>query len=114
EISGQVGDIQRVVHLTVDTINAIRATIGKIGESSNMVAAAVQEQGAATREIVRNVQETADKMRGITSSIGDISKTAQSAKDHSDYVFESVNAFSSQSKRLGSEIGAFLENIGKE
>ena len=46
-----------------EAIRASAATIGKVNEIATAIAAAVEEQGAATQEITRNVQEAAQRHR---------------------------------------------------
>jgi methyl-accepting chemotaxis protein len=57
EISGQIGGVQQATEGSVRAIEAISATIGRVSEIATTIAAAVEEQGAATREIARNVQQ---------------------------------------------------------
>ena len=53
EISAQIQDIQTATGEAVTAIQAIGGTIAEIDEISNEIAAAVDQQGAATREICR-------------------------------------------------------------
>src|SRR5438309_2312970 len=59
EISGQIGRIQGVTGQAVGAIGAITARIREINGVAASIAAAVEEQGAATHEIVRNVSQAA-------------------------------------------------------
>jgi hypothetical protein len=55
EIGIQIAGMQAATRESVQTIQEISATINLISEISSTIAAAVEEQGAATREISRNV-----------------------------------------------------------
>ena len=59
EIGQQIAGIQSATHESVDAIQTIGATIGRMSEISATIASAVEEQGAATQEISRNVQQAA-------------------------------------------------------
>src|SRR5262249_42620936 len=59
EIGTQIAAMQTATQDSVAAIKEISTTISKISEISTMIAAAVEEQGATTQEIARNVQETA-------------------------------------------------------
>ncbi len=59
EITVQIADMQAATSETVASINEISATIKLISEVATAIAAAVEEQGAATQEIARNVQQAA-------------------------------------------------------
>ena len=59
DIGRQIADIQSATEDSVNAIKEISGTIGKLSEISSTIAAAVEEQGAATQEISRNVQQAA-------------------------------------------------------
>ena len=59
EIGQQVTGIQGATEESVDAIKEISATIERLSEISSTIAAAIEEQGAATQEISRNVQQAA-------------------------------------------------------
>jgi Methyl-accepting chemotaxis protein (MCP) signalling domain len=61
EISAQIQDIQTATGEAVNAIEAISGTIAEIDEISGEIAAAVNQQGAATREIAGNLQQAADR-----------------------------------------------------
>ncbi len=60
EISAQVQDIQNATGEAVSAIQLIGGTIAEIDEISNQIAAAVEQQGAATQEIAGNVLQAAN------------------------------------------------------
>jgi methyl-accepting chemotaxis protein len=65
EISHQIAGIQTSTQDSVTAIKEISATIGRISEISSAIASAVEEQGAATQEISRNVQQAAEGTRQL-------------------------------------------------
>ena len=56
EIGKQISGMQTATQESVEAIKQIGAVILQISDVSGMIAAAVDEQGSATREIARNVQ----------------------------------------------------------
>lgn len=60
EISQQIAAMQGVTAETVTAIQSISGTIAQLNEMALAIAAAVEEQGAATREIARSIQQTAE------------------------------------------------------
>jgi uncharacterized protein YoxC len=56
DIAAQVKAIQAATGDSVQAIEGITGTIGRINEIATTIASAVEEQGAATQEIARNVQ----------------------------------------------------------
>jgi methyl-accepting chemotaxis protein len=57
EIGQQVSGIEAATQDSVGAVQEISGTIEKLSEISTVIAAAVEEQGAATQEISRNVQQ---------------------------------------------------------
>jgi methyl-accepting chemotaxis protein len=58
EIGQQVGSIQGATQESVGAIREISGTIERLSEISSAIAAAVEEQGAATQEVSRNPQRS--------------------------------------------------------
>jgi len=56
DISEQISDIQKVAGEAIDAIKGIGSIIGEVNEVATAIAAAVQQQGAATQEITRSTQ----------------------------------------------------------
>ncbi len=76
EIARKIRGVQDNTGGAVTAIREIRGTIERINAVSTSVAAAVEEQSAATGEIARNVTEAARGTEEVTRSIGSVSATA--------------------------------------
>ena len=59
EISAQIAAMQAATQDSVVAIKEIYGTIGRVSEIAAAIAAAIEQQGAATQEIARNVQQAA-------------------------------------------------------
>jgi methyl-accepting chemotaxis protein len=59
DISAQIAGMQTATGEAVEAIKAITETIGRIDQIAATIAAAVEEQSAATQEIARSVQQAA-------------------------------------------------------
>jgi methyl-accepting chemotaxis protein len=79
EIGTQIAGMQTATQDSVTAIKEIGGTIGRISEIASTIAAAVEEQGAATEEIARNVQQAADGTAEVAANIGNISRSAMAA-----------------------------------
>ena len=73
EIRSQIANMQTVTTSAVGAIRNIGQTIGEINEVTTAIAAAVEEQGAATREIARNIQHAAGGTSEVSSNIVGVS-----------------------------------------
>jgi methyl-accepting chemotaxis protein len=111
EIGVQISGMQTATGESVDAIKQISAVILQISEVSSMIAAAVEEQGAATREIARNVQMAASGAAQVGSAIAEVHQGAADTGSASGQVLASAQSLSSQAGRLKLEVEGFLASI---
>jgi methyl-accepting chemotaxis protein len=76
EITRQIGELRDVGGQVAHEIDTMLRSISEIAGVSSSIAAAVQEQDAATQEIVRNVVETSDAAREVSDHIGEVASEA--------------------------------------
>jgi methyl-accepting chemotaxis protein len=82
-----------------------------MSEISSTIAAAVEEQGAATQEISRNVQQAALGTTQVSSNIVDVQRGAGDTGTASSQVLSAAQSLSSDSNRLKLEVGKFLNTV---
>jgi methyl-accepting chemotaxis protein len=71
----------------------------------------VEEQGAATREIARNVQMASDGAARVGSAIADVYQGAADTGSASGQVLSSAQSLSDQASQLKLEVDSFLASI---
>ncbi len=111
EIAGQVSAIQSETNAAVAAMRGIGGTIGEINEVSSSIASAVEEQGAATREITRNTQEAAQGTGQVTSNIATVSDSAEKTGTLAGNVLTKATELGTQAEKLRSEVDQFLRGI---
>jgi methyl-accepting chemotaxis protein len=111
EIGQQITGIQAATLESVGAIKEISGTIEKLSEISSTIAAAVEEQGAATQEISRNVQQAARGTQQVSSNIVDVQRGASETGSASSQVLSAAQSLSSDSNRLKLEVGKFLHTV---
>jgi len=111
EISQQISGIQSATQDSVNAIKTIGSTIKSLSEISSAIAAAVEEQGAATQEIARNVQQAAQGTHQVSSNIADVQRGATETGSASAQVLDAAQALSTDSNRLRTEVGRFLDSV---
>jgi methyl-accepting chemotaxis protein len=111
EISQQITGIQSATHESVGAIKEIGDTIGRMSEIASTIAAAVEQQGAATREISRNVQQAAQGTQQVSSNISDVQRGAGETGSASSQVLSAAQSLSADSNRLKAEVGKFLNTV---
>jgi methyl-accepting chemotaxis protein len=111
EISAQISGIQTATHDSVVAIKEISGTIGRVSEIAAVIAAAIEEQGAATQEIARNVQQAAIGSTQVATSIADVNRGAGDTGSASSQVLASAQMLSNENKRLKAEVVKFLATV---
>jgi len=111
EIAAQISAVQSATTNSVSAIEEITKVINEINEISNAVAAAVEEQGAATQEIARNVQEAATGTREVSSNISGVTQAASETGTSAQQVLEAAGELSRQSEGLSGQVDQFLRQV---
>ncbi len=111
EISQQISGIQSATQESVGAIREIGDIIGKMSEIASTIASAVEEQGAATQEISRNVQQAAQGTQQVSSNITDVQRGATETGSASSQVLSAAQSLSRDSNRLKTEVGRFLDTV---
>ncbi|MBC9883666.1 HAMP domain-containing protein [Bradyrhizobium sp. INPA01-394B] len=111
EIAQQVSGIQAATEESVGSIKEISETIERLSEISSTVAAAVEQQGAATQEISRNVQQAAHGTQRVSTNIGDVQRGASDTGSASSQVLSAARSLSADSNRLKQEVAKFLSSV---
>ncbi len=111
EISAQIGGIQGATQEAVTAIDSIGNVIGKISEITSAIAAAVEEQGAATQEIARNVEQAAAGTSDVTVNITQVTQGAAETRESADEVIKSVESLTEESNALRSQVEGFIKGL---
>ena len=108
EISRQVEEIQGATGQAVAAIRSIGSAISGIDEKMTAIAAAVEQQRAATTEISRNFQQAAQGTREVTDTIGSVARLNQETGNAGTVLSESVKKMSADADRLRVAVEGFL------
>ncbi|MCP3473802.1 methyl-accepting chemotaxis protein [Bradyrhizobium sp. CCGUVB1N3] len=111
EISEQISDIQKVAGDAINAIQAIGGIIGEVNEVATAIAAAVQQQGAATQEITRSTQFAAQGTKNVSDNIAGVKADADTAAGAADNVKQASEMLETQSQQLGQQVTDFLGKI---
>jgi methyl-accepting chemotaxis protein len=112
EIGQQVTGIQTATIESISSIKAIGQTISQMSEISSAIASAVEEQGAATREITRSAQQAAEGTLQVSSNIVDVHRGASATGLASSRELTAAKSLSKESSRLKHEVEQFLNAVG--
>ena len=111
EITGHISGVQLSTNQAATAILGISKTIDDISNIASMIAAAVEEQGAATEEIARNVDQAAHGTTEVTRNITSVHHAAEASGVSAQQVLSSATELSAQSARLRVEMDTFLATV---
>jgi methyl-accepting chemotaxis protein len=111
EISEQIAAIQAASDQTVTAIQNVANVIAEIDQIGTAIAAAIEEQGSATKEISRSVQEAARGTQEVNSNITGVQKAADDTGSAANQVLGAADQLSSQSKDLAGQVNRFLSEV---
>ncbi|WP_298960887.1 methyl-accepting chemotaxis protein [uncultured Methylobacterium sp.] len=111
EITAQIGRIQDSTARTVSAIGAIGGRIDEISHTTDAIAAAVEEQGAATQEIVRNVAQAAAGTVAVTADVAGVAGASEETGAAASQVLASASELARQSHVLSGEVSRFLASV---
>ena len=77
DINAQIGEIQSITRHTVAAIESITARIRDVNDSSATISMAVEQQGAATHEIISAVSQASVGTAEVTSNITGVARMAE-------------------------------------
>lgn len=111
EISSQINTIQLTTNNAVDAIDEVSNMINHMNEVSSAIAAAVEQQGAATQEIATNVESAAHSTRDASSDMSEVVQSAEQNGQAANDVLHAAEALSSQAGNLRTQVDEFLQQV---
>jgi methyl-accepting chemotaxis protein len=111
EISAQIGGMQGSTEDAVMAISNVGRTIGDINGIAAAIVAAVEEQGATTAAVARNVQQAAMGTNEVTTNIAAVLQAAEVSSSAATQVLSSASELARQSETLRGEVRKFVEHV---
>ncbi|MEE3043800.1 MAG: methyl-accepting chemotaxis protein [Pseudomonadota bacterium] len=114
EIAGQISGIQKATGESVTAIGEIGTIIDNLNQIATTISAAVEEQGAATDEISRNVRGAADRTRAVSASITEVANETGRTGQLSGEVLTTSRAASEKVGEMRNRIASILEDLRQQ
>lgn len=111
EISEQITAIQTASDETVAAIRNVADVIAEIDQIGAAIAAAIEEQGSATKEIARSVQEAARGTQEVNTNISGVQRAADDTGTAAREVLGAAEQLSTQSRDLAGQFDRFLGEV---
>jgi methyl-accepting chemotaxis protein len=111
EISTQIAGMQQATVRSVDAINGIQHTIREVGEITTAIAAAVSEQGAATREIARSAEVASNRTTASAADVGQVGQATDATRKDAATVKEAAGDVGTVAGRIRDQVAGFFERL---
>ena len=111
EISAQIGAVQSTSAKAVEMISRVRDTIRDVHGVAAAIAAAVEEQNAATAEISRSAQLAADGVDRMAQGIANAGEAAAETGRDAQQVLEASCATAERSHNIQQAVEQFLTSV---
>jgi methyl-accepting chemotaxis protein len=111
EIESQIARIQSVTTKVVTAIQDIVAKTGEMNEIATAVAAAVDQQRAATRTIAQSAQLALSSAVEAVHAVGSVEEASTATKSEANQVLDAASRLSRQSDDLRVEFDRFIAGI---
>jgi len=104
EIARLIAEIQASTQAAVDAVETMGGHIVEIDGVATSVAAAMEEQDAATREITRSISESASAAKEVSAKIGNVSRDAASVNERAEEVRRAIAGMAANLEQLRSVV----------
>ena len=111
DIQAQVTEMQSAANSAAEAIRSITGTISRMSGIATAIASAVEQQGAATHEIARNVVLAFEGTKGVSRTIGDVTQAATTTGTMAEQTLHAAGNLTRQSSRLRNEVDGFIEKV---
>jgi methyl-accepting chemotaxis protein len=114
DITGRIGKIQQTTNAAVQAMGNVKTTIARVSEISAAIAAAVEEQTAATKEISGNATQAATGTEEVARNIEGVARAADDAGTAAGQVREASAELAKQAEALRHEVDSFIARVRAE
>jgi len=114
EITQLVDEIQAATKATVDSIRTIGGRINDVNSLNCAIAAAVEQQTAATNEIAQSVSHAASSTAAAVESVGGLTVAAAGTRLEADKVQVSSDKLRDVGLKLTSSVEQFLKSVSDD
>ncbi|NKE47279.1 HAMP domain-containing protein [Roseomonas frigidaquae] len=114
QIGAQIAGMQAATGEAVGAVGAVGEAIARVSEVTTAIAAAVEQQGATTREIAINVHTVAQQTEAAGRAMRGVSTTVQGVDGTARKVLVAATEVSRVASDLRAEVDGFLSALNDE
>jgi methyl-accepting chemotaxis protein len=111
DIARQIDQVRRTTQETAEAMGRIGTAIDDVERIATAIAGAVEEQGAATVEIARNVHLASDGTNKVSTDIDAVRTVADETDRAAGAVLDAASVLAAQGRELSAEIERFMTRM---
>jgi methyl-accepting chemotaxis protein len=111
EIQQQVGAIQSETSRAVEAIGNIGKTVDEMSEIATAIASAMEQQGATTQDIAKNINQAADRTREVSANIRSVGAAAETTSTAASELHLASDELRTQAASLETEMKSFIGEL---
>jgi methyl-accepting chemotaxis protein len=111
DIGGQIQAVQTSAADAVGAIRRIAERMDEINRSTSAVAASVEQQNAATSQILKNVAGAADGAQVVVAVLEDVAGAAMETRASAQTVLDASQSVEAALTNLRGEVSTFLDKV---
>ena len=111
EIASLISQIQSSTSDAVESIGGITETMGRVSEINAAISAAVEEQGSATGEIMRSVQQASLGTQQVASDMSGVKQASDETRSTALQVKAASDGLSQKAEHLSKEVESFISQV---
>lgn len=114
EVTAKIAAIQSRTADAAAAVRDIDTVVGEVGEVSTAVAAAAEQQVAATTEISRNVNEAATGSETVSRSVAGLTEASEATSSAASQVSATAESVAERAAGIRTQINAYLREAQAE
>ncbi|HEV2548788.1 MAG TPA: cache domain-containing protein [Stellaceae bacterium] len=111
EIQAQVGSIQSETARAVSAIESIGKTVGEMSDIATAIASAMEQQGATSHDIARNMSEAAGRTREVSAKVTTVGQAAETTSAAASELQAASDELRRQAAQLEADMQSFLGEV---
>ena len=111
EIAAQISELQSVVARSVESMASVRTVITEVDGIAATISSAITQQGAATKEIARNIAAAAGGNEQVSENTQQLAETAEEGRKTAESLRTTSQALGDTAQSLDEDARTFLTQV---
>lgn len=113
QVEQYIQEIRNEVIHSREALNSILGKIGELNQASCMIASAIEQQSATTRDISSNLQLTSHTVEEFAGSVNSMANASDQTKTAAEEMLNSSKSLAEASETLKQDINHFIQSLDR-